>query len=283
MKIKENFLDTNRKVSWGFVAIMLIAFILFVCARVRGQEGGRPDTTGRGRYTIVGDERLYSGAHVVNKLPAGAQCNPVGELIGSQVFNSTREGRANLVVLTDKAEIATTSDGRIFLCHCAQGFNELFLVESNKSDLKNLTLAQVQAPGAVNVNVYNDSSSTTSSNPAGGGGIPAPAVYEYVNGCAVASISMGIRVVLEVPICPQAMGSYYSGGYQEWVSRHSRGGGGGWHQPSRGRGYQPPTRPVQQPPRSGGGTLSPSNGGGTRSSGGTLSPSNGHSSGGRRR
>jgi hypothetical protein len=230
---------------------LVLAILVAVAVSAHGQTAdGRPDPTGQGRYTIFGDESLYEHAHVVSKLPADLQCNPAGELVGSQVLNSTREGHANLVVLTDKATVANASDGRIFLCHCAKGFNQLFLVtEGQKPAPAPAPNSQAAVPSSVGDTTTTINSNNTTTTNYATGGMPAAAVYEYVNGCAVASISMGIRIELPVPICPSVYvgGGYYPSNYDRYHrerEQRERGGNGGY----QGGGHQQPVRPVHNPP-----------------------------------
>ena len=103
---------------------------------------GRPDPTGQQRYEAFGPELPYKGAQVVASLPEGAtECGPADELIGASVMNSTREGRAVFAKLTDKATTSVAGT-RLFLCRCAKGFNELFLIERSSSPAS----AVAQAP-----------------------------------------------------------------------------------------------------------------------------------------
>jgi len=244
--MNDKFFDTDRRFSWGFAVILIIAFVLFVCSQMHGETtpDGRPDPTGKGRYMQFGKERAYTDARVVKQLPAGAQCAPAGELVGVQMWNSTRDGHAILSELSDKAEVAA-SDGKIFLCHCARGYNELFLVEESPKRQSSDKTTKMLAQAPVIVNVYNDSSAETTapaSQNVATGGMPAAAVYEFDQcGNATATISMGIRVALVVPFCPLVVGGgYYPPGYRDHGYEHHREyrGGGGRPQP-------PPSRPVR--------------------------------------
>lgn len=116
-------------------AVVLAGVWAYACApKVHGAEPvGRPDPTGQGRYEQFGPELPHQGAQVVAKLPDGAtECGSADELIGASVWNSTREGRAVFSKLTDKATIAVAGK-RLFLCKCAKGYNELFLIERTSS------------------------------------------------------------------------------------------------------------------------------------------------------
>lgn len=107
---------------------LLMTIVATLSAPVSAQDTGRPDPTGQGRYMMFGSESSYGRAHVAKELPAGATCAPAGEMVGARVWNSTKEGFAILSELSDKAEIATTQGGEVFLCHCARGYNQLFLM-----------------------------------------------------------------------------------------------------------------------------------------------------------
>lgn len=112
-------------------AVVLAGVWAYACApKVHGAEPvGRPDPTGQGRYEQFGPELPHQGAQVVAKLPDGAtECGSADELIGASVWNSTREGRAVFSKLTDKATVSVAGK-RLFLCRCAKGYNELFLIE----------------------------------------------------------------------------------------------------------------------------------------------------------
>ncbi len=116
-----------------FVCLIIVWSLSAVSAAAQTAGAGRPDPTGQGRYTQFGTERVYEGAKVLKTLPAGApECASAGELIGVEVWNSTREGRAILSKLSEQATVSVV-DGRIFLCRCAAGYNELFLVKSEQS------------------------------------------------------------------------------------------------------------------------------------------------------
>lgn len=107
--------------------VTLIVTLFGFCTPASAQAQGRPDPTGQGRYQQFGPVVTYPGAHVVRQLPDGAECAPAGEMVGARVWNSTREGFAVMSELSDKAQIATTTQGATFLCGCAKGFNQIFL------------------------------------------------------------------------------------------------------------------------------------------------------------
>lgn len=135
----------------GFVATMVVA----LCVPVGAQEQGRPDPTGQGRYLQFGNSVPYPGARVLRQAPAGATCQPAGELVGVRMWNSTGEGRAILSELSDKAMVLVTAEGT-FLCGCAGGYNQLFL---DKTPLPPQATqppqrAQAQPPATVPSDVY---------------------------------------------------------------------------------------------------------------------------------
>lgn len=121
----------------GIFAFAAVAAVFGYCAPKAGAEElpklavkaeqGRPDPTGQGRYFWIGPETSIAEARVVKKLPAGASdCAHAGELIGVPLWNSTREGKAILSRLTEKATISVAPNGEFFLCKCAGGYNQLF-------------------------------------------------------------------------------------------------------------------------------------------------------------
>ncbi len=140
-----------------FAVILVILALIFVPRLMRAQatEQGRPDPTGQGRYLQFGGEVAYPQARVASGLPQGAsECMHPGELVGVQMFNSTREGRAVSVKLTDKATIAVAGDW-VFLCKCAGGFNQLFRMGGTVSSASatagsSSTLTTSRAPTASN-------------------------------------------------------------------------------------------------------------------------------------
>jgi len=186
-----------KKIALFFTILVALVMATSVSALVMAQtnstEESRPDPTGQGRYIEFGKEVSYPNAHVLKQLPAGAQCSPPGEMIGARVWNSTRESFAILSELKDKAEIATASDGRIFLCHCARGFNQLFLTtpvqQSQQSQQNNDELARIEAIllrlEAAKASsqqqppvVYN----TAYASNAGGGGVTPASAYDNTPG-----------------------------------------------------------------------------------------------------
>lgn len=118
--------------AWAKAIITMIAvgfFLAWFVSTLSAQTTeGRPDPTGQGRYLQFGGELSYPQARVVSGLPQGAsECMHPGELVGVPMFNSTREGRAVNVKLTEAATIAVVGD-QVFLCKCAGGFNQLFRI-----------------------------------------------------------------------------------------------------------------------------------------------------------
>lgn len=133
------------------VFLFALTIVLSFATTVSAEEQGRPDPTGKGRYMQFGHENENENAHVATELPVGVECAPAGELVGVKVWNSTRTGKAILSELTDKALVAVTSDGQIFLCECAGGYNQLFLINSTPPPTSVST--QVVNPPQVVVNV----------------------------------------------------------------------------------------------------------------------------------
>lgn len=156
--------------SMLFVVVLLSLLCLFLSAAVLAQG---IDPTKKGRYIVVGGEVSYPGAQVVSQLPPGASpCNPIGEAVDAEVWNSTRAGRANKIKLTDKAQTSSTPDGKTFLCYCIAGFNEIFFEqqtetrqeETQKSaNLSNKAVASASA-------TYNGPKKCPTSNVTGPGG-----------------------------------------------------------------------------------------------------------------
>lgn len=128
--------------AWAKAIITMIAvgfFLAWFVSTLSAQTTeGRPDPTGQGRYIQIGGEVTYPQARVVSGLPQGAECMHPGELVGVMMYNSTREGRAVSVKLTDKATVAVVGD-RVFLCKCAGGFNQLFRISPTSGTASSAT------------------------------------------------------------------------------------------------------------------------------------------------
>lgn len=139
-----------KNLLFGFVFMVMSLTGLSVA--VSAQQG-RPDPTGQGRYMQFGGERSFTAAKVIKELPAGTSCAPAGELVGIRLWNSTRNGMAILSDLTNKAEVAVTPNGEMFLCKCAGGYNQLFRLDykgEQAQTQESASLAQQQAQ-AVNI------------------------------------------------------------------------------------------------------------------------------------
>lgn len=137
---------TLRFTLLGFTAAMVVA----LCVPVGAQEQGRPDPTGQGRYLQFGNSVPYPGARVLRQAPAGATCQPAGELVGVRMWNSTGEGRAILSELSDKAMVLVTAEGT-FLCGCAGGYNQLFQDKTPPPPQAQLPPAATPPPPATQV------------------------------------------------------------------------------------------------------------------------------------
>jgi uncharacterized membrane protein YgcG len=295
-------LDLNTKANLSPRAFLLVMFILVFAIALVGKAQGKnkpnmfSDETACTAALESGDFSYYA--------PVDLSRSTVNPIDGKTVFGvkleadtcrhqHTMKGPKWVVQASDsmmRAHKDAAGNLVIFARNDCGNVDDTYSAPAPVSANRpapNPTLAQSQTP--VTVNVYNYSSSTSpvqSENYGGGGvavgGIPSAAVYEYVNGCAVASISMGIRTELVVPICPLLGGGYYPPGYRDDRGRYQdrRDGYHGGRRPQPPRPIRTNPTPTQPPTVNTGGAnvsrgvntgsrvSSVSRGGGGRSGGG---------------
>jgi len=237
------------------VALFVGMVIGTLCAPVSAQTVvGRPDPTGKGRYLTFGNETPYSGANVIKTLPSGTACSPAGEMVGIRVWNSTRKGFAVLSELSDKAEIAVAPSGKVFLCHCAGGYNELFVPKTQQPQTTQRVQTQsVPIPSQEGAVTQTQTVTVIVEPSAPQPAVAAPAAYpeppsyqSEAPGFVGAMIGSTIGAIFAPMVNPSYGGGGYRGG-----PRYSRGGyahtgrpvyTGGGH---RGGGYRPTPTPAR--------------------------------------